>query len=375
MVRRVVSRRQALRSRVLAVTLVTGLGLTLAGCGGDSGGGETVSEASTAQKALYKEAVAAGGKVSFFVGTGSNEETDMLEEAFTEQFPDVSIDYVSGTGDEVTERLLTEKRSGLNNADVFAAGGLSAFSRLDEEGILEKFTPEDADLFTQEKTTFIDGLAYGFADIYNSVCFNPANVSKEEQELLTTYEGWTDPVWKGRAAIVNPDGFGYRFGLTHWVYQDPDLGKEWLTGLAKLRPTVYASAGTAVPQVIAGEHDVVFNAVSPYGARAHKEGAPLQCGYGEYAPYYTFTGALVKDAPNEAAGKLLINWLMSEDGQLAIQESYAWSARREGMDAPVVDAEWWKIPEDRRATDEALVDENYSDLVSTFNDEFAKAAE
>jgi ABC-type Fe3+ transport system substrate-binding protein len=359
------------RTRTLAVSLVTGLSLVLAACGGggDEAGGRA-ADVPESQRQLYEAAVAAGGTANLFIGTGIDEQTDQLIELFNETFPDVAVEYVSGTGNEVTERLLTEKRAGLNNVDVLLVAGMSAFRRVAGEGFMEPFTPEDARLFTQDPATYVDGVAYSFSNIYHAACFNPANVTEQEARLLESYEGWADPTWRGRAAIVNAAGFGYRFGLTHWVYQDPGLGRAWLERLAALDTVVYNSATDVVPQVIAGEYDVVFNAMMQYGAQAHRDGAPLRCTTGEYAPYYTFGAGLVKDAPNSAAGRLFVDWLFSEAGQLAVQETWSFDARREGIDTPVVDAGWWDIPADTRHTDEGLVDESYADLVATFDAAF-----
>ena len=356
--------------------MLASLVLVAAGCAALGGGGDVSEDVSDAQKELYDQAVEAGGDVSVFIGTGSNTEMDQLIALFNEDFPDINVSYISGTGDEVSERLLTEKRSGLSNADVLMLGGLSAFKRINEEGYLTEFQPEDVDLYDEDESSYIDGVAYSFANLYPGACYNPDNVSEEEVALLGTYEGWTDPVWKDRAALVNVDGFGYRFAMTEWVYGDESLGKPWLADLAALKPTVYTSGNIAVPQVIAGEYDVVFNVITGYGARAYREGAPLECITGEYQPYYTFAAALVDEAPNEPAGKLWVNWLFSERGQESVQNTLSWSASREGFDTPVVDAEWWEqTPEDPRLVQEDVVDKNYDDLLKTFNDLVGSAEE
>ena len=365
-------RRRHPKLTAASMATVASLAFSLTGCGGTGESTGEAAEISPVQQQLYEEAVAAGGRASLFIGTGSNQETEQLIERFNRTFPDVSVHYISGTGNEVTERLLTEQRSGLHNADAVLVAGMSAYRSLAGEGYLANFVPEDAQRFTQNKSTFIDGAAYSFARIYNATCYNPNNVSPEEERLLKTYRGWTDPVWKGRAAIVNADGFGYRFGLSHWVYQDPALGQKWLEDLAGVRPTVFNNASAVTPQVMAGEYDVLFNTVMQYGARAYREGAPLRCTTGEYAPYYTSGAALVKDAPNASAGKLFINWLFSEAGQEAVQETWSYTAMRDGFTTPVVDADWWVVPADRRATDEDIVDKNYGQLVASFAGLFGK---
>lgn len=370
------ARRRAGRP-TLVCAVIASLSVMTAGCAGfgGGGGGEVSADVSNTQKALYEDAVDAGGELSVFVGTSSNSELDQLVELFNEEFPGINVSYVSGTGDEVSERVLTEKRSGLSNADVLMLAGMSAFERINDEGYIETFTPEDIELFTQEESTYIPDAVYSFSDLVSGACYNPDNVSKEEAALLKTYEGWTDPTWKGRAAVVNVDGFGYRFAMTEWVYGDKSMGKPWLEDLAALDPTVYNSGNVAVPQTIAGEYDVVYNVITGYGARAHTGGEPLECVTAEFAPYYTFGSALVTDAPNSAAGKVFINWLYSESGQAAVQETLAWSARREGFDTPVSDAPWWQEPKDPRLVQEDVVEKNYDDLYETFNNVMGAAEE
>jgi ABC-type Fe3+ transport system substrate-binding protein len=198
-------------------------------------------------------------------------------------------------------------------------------------------------------------------------------LTEQEIALLDSYQGWTDPRWKGRAAIINPSGFGYRFGLSYWVFQDPNLGEPWLRKLADLDPTVYSSANNAAPQVIAGEKDVVFNGVQGQGVRAYNDGAPYECKAAEYAPYYVWLAAIAKDAPHPAAAKLFVNWLYTENGQQATQDTWAYNALRDGFDKPLIDAEWWHVPEDQRLSDENLTAKNYDQLVQMFNSMFGAA--
>ncbi len=362
--------------RTWAFAVVAALSLVSAGCGSEAEeplGLESVSEG---QRALYQDALDAGGELTVFIAVSGTAELDMLTEKFNAQFPEITVHFITGTGDKVQERLLTEKRAGLNNADVVALGGIDPFVQIDEAGVLGDFTPEDADLYTYEDKAYLDGLAYAFGDIQLGACYNPTRLTDEEVALLHTFEGWTDPRFRDRAAIVSPDGFGYRRGLSYWVFEDPGLGREWLTGLAQQRPTVYNTAGTAAPQVIAGEHDVLFNSLTVYAVRAAREGAPLRCITAEYAPTYPFSIGLVNGAPHAAAGKLFINWILSENGQVAIQETFGYQARREGYDAPpIVEEDWWQPARGKqiRFVDEQVLNDNYVQLRDTFQSQFGGA--
>ncbi len=364
---RVVAKRS---SRALSAAVA--VCLALAGCGSDSSGTDSVTDAvSDKQKSLWEEARSTNnGKLTVFVGSSGSDELEGLKAAFAKDFGGVELEWISGTSDTIQERFVTERRAGLSNADVIALAGIASYDSLETEGFLERFTPEEADLYTYDPAGYQADLAYSFGDLNLGVCYNPNNVSEEEIALLKTYQGWTDPRWQGRSAILSDEGYGPRRSLSYWLYQDPKLGKPWLDKVAANRPIVYKSANTAAPQVIAGEYDVIFNAQTVQGPRAAAEGAPLECTTAEYSPTYTFATALASRAPNAAAGKLFINWILSEDGQRAVQENLAYNARRKGFDEPVLSAEWWQRPTNAPIPDEALVVANQEDLRHTFENSF-----
>ena len=363
-------------TRRAAVALLATLCCVLTACGSGSSGSAAGGEAlSQTQQGLYDQAKSSGGQVRVFIGSSGNKELDELKERFTAQFPDLNLEFISGTSDQVQERFLNEKRAGLNNADVISLAGIAPFEQINAEGYLAQFTPEDAELFSYDPRGYLPGLAYGFGAINLGVCYNPTKLTDEEVDLLHTYQGWTDPRWKGRAAIVSPDGYGYRRGLTYWVYQDPNLGEPWLRKLAALDPTVYPNANSAAPQVIAGEHDVLFNSLTVQAARAADDGAPLRCTTGEYAPTYPFSLGLVKDASNTAGGKLFIDWILSESGQRAVQDTFAYTARRQGFSEPVLDEDWWEEPKEAPIVDEATVVAKQTDLTTLFNGLFGGATQ
>ncbi|MFJ5698647.1 ABC transporter substrate-binding protein [Arthrobacter sp. NPDC093139] len=355
------------------VAPVLGLSLALTACGGGSEASRDAAQISEDQQRLYEEAVNAGKGINLFVGTAANKDTDQLIDRFHDTFPDLKVEYVSGTGNEVTERLLTEKRSGLHNADALLVAGISTFKPVAQEKFLADFVPQDAELFTKEKGVYLENQAYSFGGQYNGVCYNPNNVTPEEAESLRTYDGWIDSAWKGRAAIVSADGSAYRRGLSYWLYQDKELGPQWLEKLSALNPTTFSSGNVVIPQVIAGEYDLVFNVSTVYGARAYREGAPLECVSGERAPYSTFATGVIADAPNKAGAELFTNWLFSEAGQKAVQDTWAFSSLRDGFETPVIDADWWQAPEDPRVIDEDVVNSRHKELVTTFNSMFGAA--
>jgi iron(III) transport system substrate-binding protein len=367
------SPRRNRRAGVVAAVLAVSLAASVAGCGGDS---QTQSgdQGSAGQQALYDEAVKAGGNLTVFIGSSGNEALTRLKEAFNEQYPDINLEWINGTGDQVMERLLTEKRAGLNTADVLNIPGLREFQSVDNEGYIEHYVPEDADSFTYDRTGYIDGVAYSHSDYFGAACYNPNNLTNDEIELLKTYEGWADPVFKGRTAIVNPAGFGYRRTMSYYVFENPDLGMPWLEKLAANDPVVYANQNMASTQVVAGEHDVVINSQSNLGPRAAADGAPLECVAPSPAAAIPFSIGIIKGAPNPAAAKLYENWVLSEAGQEAYRETLAYSHRRQGMNPPEVPGEV-RRPDVVAFANEDTLNAHYDELNSTFERLFGAAKE
>ena len=123
----------------------------------------------------------------------------------------------------------------------------------------------------------------------------------------------------------------------------PDLGEPWLKQLAELHPAVYATPNTAAPRVIAGEHDVLFGGFSTTAVRAEHDKAPLRCVMPDPMTAYSFSMALAAGAPNEAAGQIFIDWMLSENGQRAVQKTLGFIAMREGFAEPVAGPEYLQL--------------------------------
>ena len=354
-------RRIGLARKLLAVSSVVAV---LSACGGGAGGGDTSAEPlSDSQKALYSQAVEAGGQLKVFIGTTGTDYLDRMREVFTSQFPDINLEFISGNGPSITERFLTERRNGLNSADVVAIAGVESLKNIAAEGYIAQYVPDEAALYTSNPATFVEGTLYAFAKLPLGTCYNPTRVTGQEKELLKDYSKWTDPVFTDRAAFVNASGFSGRLALTFWTYQLPTLGTGWLEGLAKLHPTVYESPNTASKQVIAGEHDVLFGGGIVQAAQASENTAPLTCVTADPTPAYPFSISLVKDGPNTAAGKLFINWLMSETGQREMQETMGFQTMRQGFDEPVTSEEYFQQNGTVEIVDEQLLDKNIDQLI------------
>ncbi len=78
---------------------------------------------------------------------------------------------------------------------------------------------------------------------------------------------------------------------------------------------------------------------------------------------------------NTAGGQLFIDWILSESGQRAAQDTFAHTARRQGFSEPVLDEDWWEEPKEAPIVDEATVVAKQEDLTTSFNGLFGGATQ
>lgn len=355
------------KKRLLAPTVGT-IALALAACGGD-GGTDTPAgpvEGGDEMQELY-QAAQEEGSVNLYSHVTASEQIEGFVAAFEEQYPGVDVTITNKTGSAILETFLSEKRAGRNDVDVIQYPGMAPFqNEFQDEGFIEEFTPTSADLYPEDST--VPGYAYPWLTYNMGAVYNKDLITPEELELLQTYEGWTDPIWKGRISAGSPGSASIQRALFQWVDQDPDLGREWLEDLAALDPVPFNSVTPAAERVIAGEFVASFPQMSVTAARAIPEGAPI----GWVTQDYTVTNpalvAVASEAPHPNAAKLLVEFHLSEAGQTAMVEAVAADTLRTDLDLQAIEDEAFEAPAELIVVDEALISERGDEVVNTWNE-------
>lgn len=357
--------------RFRRLTLVLGLmSLIAAACGGGEGAdvaeqdtpAEVESPAATGSpespaddstgslETLYAAAQEEGAVVWY--QSLAPEAVDLVLDAFQEAYPGVEVQPNSKPSQALLEQFLTEKRAGRNDADLFTYFGASPFlGVLVEEEFVTSYVPQVAESYPDE--FIIDDVAYPVGATGLGAAYAPDRVDEEGVELLKSYQGWTDSRWEGRAAMIAPTGGSTGRAQFYWARQDSNLGDEWLSEIAQLSPTVFTSTSPALQRMIAGDFDVVFNMTDAVAGRNKATGAPVHFVYPEYTVVTANYIALASDAPNPNAAKLLMEWALSEDGQLAFQQAGGLFSLHAEQTDPPFDYDWYEQDVEQVAADEA----------------------
>lgn len=353
-----------------AVAAVAGAALLTAACG-SGGGGSSPAPANVPFASLYKKAAATnGGNVVLYTHLSGATQQHAIAQAFEAEYPNMHLQVTGLDGQQEIERFVTEKQAGKNLVDVIQYPGSTPFETNIKQYI-QPFTPTSASEYTTAGT-YIKGFAYPWSVYQMAACYNPDKVSPGDVAKLSTYQGWADPTWKGRAAIAAPNGGTYLRGWTYWIDQDKSLGPAWLQEIKKnVDPTPFSDGESADQQVEAGQYAVAFGVLNVDQPRAAVTGAPLKCVLQQYTVEIPAMMGLVKNGPNPAGGQLFIDWQLSRAGQVASQQATQNLSAEDQIkgQAPAGTSDW-QTPKKTVTTDEGVVAAKQQDVISLFNQTF-----
>ena len=190
---------------------------------------------------------------------------------------------------------------------------------LRREGFVAPYLPPNAAQYPAEMKQkdgyWIAILLYVFTPGINTTMVSMDEAPKTYQDLL-------DPKWKGKMAW-NPSSIGrrHRFRRRHPAQHGRrQRGMDYLRALAKQNiVNIEVSSRAILDQVIAGEYPMALMTFNNHSVISARKGAPSAWVKMEPVPVAFDAVSLLKDAPHPNAGKLLIDFLTSEDGQKVLQ--------------------------------------------------------
>src|SRR5580692_1388105 len=273
--------------------------------------------AAAADAALI-EAAKKEGQVVWYTTLIVNQIVRPLKDAFEKKYPGVTLQYTRADGLATSVKVLAEAQAGRVQADIF--DGLDNMLPLQEAGVLAPFTvPNTADYPAQLKAKdgyWIAEIMYVFTPGINTDLLPKDQAPKTFADLL-------DPKLKGKMAWNGSSVIG-AFGFVGNILttMGDDKGMAYLRALARQQVVnVDASSRAVLDQVIAGEYWVNLMAFNHHTVISARKGAPSDWLKIEPAPVTLDAVGLVKDAPHPNAARLLLEFLLSEDGQKVFQRN------------------------------------------------------
>ncbi len=271
-----------------------------------------------AADATLIEAAKKEGRVLWYTTLIVNQVVIPLKTAFEKKYPGVILDYARNDEGPTAIRLLNEAKAGKVRADVF--DGLTVNVPLKREGLLARIEiPNAADYPAEMKDA--DGAWHALLLFVFAPGFNTTLVAKADAPK--TYEDLLDPRWKGKMAW-NPNSSAGAIGFVGNILlsMGPDKGMDYLRALSKQNiVNVEASSRAILDQVIAGEYPMGLMMFNNHTVISARKGAPSDWTPLEPVPVAFDSLGIMKDAPHPNAARLLVEFLLSEEGQTVLKDA------------------------------------------------------
>ena len=268
--------------------------------------------ASAPEAATLEESARVEGEVVLYSSL-NNEQIVTLVDAFKKKYPTIKPSFYRATSERVLQRALTEAKAGRFAVDVFTAAGFQV-QLMKDAGLTQRFVPAEAAAY-DDGFKDPDGHWINVHSLLNTMAYNTQLV--RPNEAPKRYEDLLAPKWKGRIGINLQDPEWY-------VNLQRRMGREkargFLKALAAQQPGLRDGHNIAAQLLAAGEFHVVSNTYAHIVARIKGQGGPVQYVFDEPVITYVHPAALAKAAPHPSAGKLLMSFILSADGQKMLRD-------------------------------------------------------
>jgi iron(III) transport system substrate-binding protein len=249
--------------------------------------------------------------------------------AFNADYPEITVGEVRLPSGAFYPRFATEYAGGKSEADACSASWDERLHDWAKQGWMAEWQPPEAAALPDESR--FDNRMWGIQAVREMIIFNTRKVSAAEAP-----KDWADLFdarWKGRVGMNPP--WRSTGPQTALAFLDKKLGMKDLAEKMKALDVRFFNGSAGVIQaVVRGDVSIALLTDLPLNA-ALADGVPLQALYPPsgvpYLPIVTFVPAKTAH-PN--AGRVIVNWLMSEKGQTAIQELSGAPGTRKGLKAP-----------------------------------------
>jgi len=256
-----------------------------------------------------------------------------LIQEFKRDYPDITVVSVTGRGNQLTNRIMAERRAGKFIADVYSGGTNSLYNTLYKGKALDPIKPA---LMIPEVTDASKwyGNEHRYADPEHKYIFafiaSPSNAQLAYNTNLVnpkefkSYQDVLNPKWKGKIVSLDPRDTG--LGATmQFYYYSPEIGPEFMRKFFGGMDITYVKDFRQMTDWLArGKFAICMGCkdsmraknqglpVDDFDTNRWKEGSSFSAGGGSLG--------LMNQAPHPNAAKVFINWFLSRKGQIALQK-------------------------------------------------------
>jgi len=249
--------------------------------------------------------------------------------AFEKSYPEIKVETVRLGSAAMMQRFEAETTAGASRADVVMTNYDEEENGWVDKGWVLKWAPPEAAAFPPEykhRDSLFTTQLYREAIVYNTTRVKAAEAPKQYADLL-------DAKWKGKVGLNPPwRSVTVQGAIAFW---DKKLGLTNIAQKLKDNDVRFFNGSAGVMQAVVRGDVWIASLIDPAVINALADGAPVAAVYPETGVPAAVANTFVPaKAPNPAVGKVFVNWLLSEQGQTALQDSAGSPAARPGVKPP-----------------------------------------
>lgn len=253
------------------------------------------------------------GEVVWYTTQIINQLVRPVVAAFEKKYPGITVRYTRANASQTAVKIISESQAGRVQSDVF--DGTTTVVPLKKEGYVLQWMPDTAKVYPaglkDPEGYWVACNLFVITPGYNTSLVPKGTEPRTFQDLL-------DPKWRGKMVW---NGFPTSSGMGGFVgnvltSMGQEKGMSYLRALAKQKiANVRGSAREVLDQVITGEYPIALQIFNHHVVISAKKGAPVDWIKMEPATVTLSVISVHKDAPHPNAAKLLVDFIISKEGQ------------------------------------------------------------
>jgi len=274
------------------------------------------------------------GSLSLYVFQGDGELAS-LAQLFQKKYPEINVVTTTGRGNTLAPRIMAERRAGKYLVDGYIVGATTAYDVLYRAKILDSvraalILPEvlDESKWYLGQHHYVDPEnRYIFIYLGNIGEYLSYNTKLVQAGEIRSYWDFLQPKWKGKILSRDPKISGsQRIGLRMY-YHTPELGPEFIRRLyGEMDVTLTREIRQASDWLASGKFSICLFCSETLKSKA--QGLPVDVfPVAQWKESRAISAgnmgslALPSQPPHPNAARLFANWLLSREGQSALQRA------------------------------------------------------
>jgi ABC-type Fe3+ transport system substrate-binding protein len=270
------------------------------------------------------------GRISIIGGPGSDNQEGLVQ-GFQRKYPEIQVEYNAILGPQLVPKLATEQSANQYLHDIINTGTTTVIENLMPAGTVTSFQPYLVGPAAREQSQWPEGRLQ-FADEagqYNlvfSVYVKAPFVYSKQLAGPSDFRSFRDllnPKWKGKIVLRDPRlAGGGQANVTFW-YTTEGLGRDFIAQLFEQTPTISGDNRQILNWVAQGQYAIGIGVGDLETLELQRNGVPIEMvnggslREGTYVTAGNGSLAIPKDPPHPNALMVYLDYLLSQEGQLA----------------------------------------------------------